>query len=455
MTGPDLVPAGSTVAHAVIDGEGRLVMAEPALDTLNRRAGGTIGQPVAVPALAMLIGLARRLGIVISRRVVVADEHGDVELWVRLQPERDGVRLAASGWRERPGWTSPVDRRDKEAARPAVDADWRWECDAALRLIRLTTDAGPRNGFDAVALIGKPFTALFDLPSNASIIDALARQQPFADVAATLRAGEGCATLSAAVRRDEAERFAGFVGTARFVEPAPRPADPAASVPAFTAGLDRVLRRPLAQIVANADSIHAGTDGPVGSDYVGYAADIAQAGRHLLAMIDDLVDLQAVERPDFSPAADRIDLADVAGRAAGLLGVRAVQAGVVIERPLAGTRLWASGDFRRTLQILVNLLGNALRYAPRGSIVLITPERGDGSVAISVVDEGKGVAPADQERVFEKFERVDPSEPGGSGLGLYIARRLARSMEGDLTLVSVPDEGARFTLSLPAAPEQG
>lgn len=451
MTGPDLIPAGSAVSHATIDGEGRLVMAEPALAALNRRAGGDVGAPLAVPALASLVGIARRLGIVISRQLTVADESGDVDLWVRVQPEGDGIRLVASGWRERPGWARPaVDRRDGGE----VDADWRWECDAGLRLTRLTIDAGRRGGFDAVALVGQPLTALFDLGSGAPVINALARREPFADVEATLRAGEGRVVLSAVVRRDGADRFAGFLGSARAIDsaPAPRPASTTA-VPAFTAGLDRVLRRPLAQIVANADSIHAGTDGPVGPDYVGYAADIAQAGRHLLAMIDDLVDLHAVERPDFAPAIDRIDLADVAGRAAGLLGVRATQAGVVIERPLEGTRLWASGDFRRALQILVNLLGNALRYAPRGSIVLIAPKRGDGMVTVSIVDEGKGIAPADQRRIFEKFERVDPSEPGGSGLGLYIARRLARSMGGDLTLASMPDEGARFTLSLPAAPD--
>ena len=64
----------------------------------------------------------------------------------------------------------------------------------------------------------------------------------------------------------------------------------------------------------------------------------------------------------------------------------------------------------------------------------------------------KGVAPEDQVRIFEKFERVDPSEAGGNGLGLYIARRLARAMQGDLTVESAPGEGARFVLTLPADP---
>ena len=67
-----------------------------------------------------------------------------------------------------------------------------------------------------------------------------------------------------------------------------------------------------------------------------------------------------------------------------------------------------------------------------------------------VADQGKGIAVEDQARIFGKFERVDASEPGGNGLGLYIARRLARAMGGDLTVESAPGEGARFTLTLPA-----
>jgi signal transduction histidine kinase len=74
----------------------------------------------------------------------------------------------------------------------------------------------------------------------------------------------------------------------------------------------------------------------------------------------------------------------------------------------------------------------------------------DGAKACAVVaDQGKGIAPEDQERIFAKFERVDPTEPGGSGLGLYIARRLARAMGGDIAVESAPGEGSRFTLTLP------
>jgi len=97
----------------------------------------------------------------------------------------------------------------------------------------------------------------------------------------------------------------------------------------------------------------------------------------------------------------------------------------------------------------VNLIGNAVRYAPPGTTVAVTATAQDGVAAVTVADRGKGIALQDQARVFEKFERVDPAEPGGSGLGLYIARRLARAMGGDIILDSAPGEGARFTLALP------
>jgi signal transduction histidine kinase len=234
------------------------------------------------------------------------------------------------------------------------------------------------------------------------------------------------------------------------VEVAPAP-PPIGVTGQFNARLERVLRGPLGRIIANADSIHAGADGPLDPHYADYAADIASAGRHLLGLVDDLVDLEAIERDDFAVEAETIDLADVARRAAGLLSVRAADAGVTIDRTDTQRPLPAVGEFRRTLQIMVNLIGNAVRYSPRGGTVwLRLQQEGDRAVAI-VADQGRGIAVADQARVFEKFERIDPSEPGGSGLGLYIARRLARAMGGDLTVDSAPGAGARFVLSLPAA----
>ena len=447
----------SPIAHAIVAPDGSLSFADPALIALNQRAGGMRGAPLAVPQLATIARLARRLGIVVSRGVVVADDETDVDLWVRAQPDGENVRLTVSGWREIAAWRPARPAPDAQNDFLGSDTDWRWETDSALRLTFVTLDAGPKHGFDAFALLGQPLTAMFALDAGTDgtlpILDSLARRRAMAAQPAHLRSSGRAVTLTANVRHDASGDFAGFVGVARMVvEDVPAPVAADTLSPTFTSGLDKALRIPLARIVANADSINAQADGPVQHDYADYAADIASAGRHLLELVDDLVDLQAVERPDFMLAPEPIDLADVARRAAGLLTVRAANAEVTIVRPAMDVRIPALGDFRRVLQVLVNLVGNAVRYSPPGSQVSVSVERNDTRAIVVVADQGKGVAPEDQVRIFEKFERVDPSEAGGNGLGLYIARRLARAMQGDLTIESAPGEGARFVLTLPADP---
>ncbi|MCU6452557.1 HAMP domain-containing histidine kinase [Sphingomonas sp. A2-49] len=436
------------VSHAMLDAEGRLVAADPAIMALNDHAGGALGTPLAVPQLATVVRLARRLGVLVSRAVTVGDDDADIDLWVRVQPDGAGTRLTVSGWRElRP--------RIVATPRAAVieTGDLCWETDAALRLTFVSIEAARRIGVDALALLGRPLTMLFALDEAGEgalpILEAVARRTPLHDQPARLRANDMAVSLTARIKRDAAGEFAGLDGVARAADapPAPRPVSMA---PGFTDGLDRALRAPLARIIAHADTIHAEAEGPVQRDYIDYASDIANAGRHLLGLVDDLVDLQAVEGPDFAVEAEPIDLADVARRAAGLLSVRAANAGVAIARPLPELRIPTTGDFRRALQIMVNLIGNAVRYTPEGGVVTVTAAQAGDRVVAIVADQGKGIAPADQARIFDKFERVDPSEAGGNGLGLYIARRLAEAMGGALTVESVPGEGARFTLTLPA-----
>jgi signal transduction histidine kinase len=451
------VDAGLPPVHGFVDRDGRLVDAGPRLGDLNTRAGGALGEPFAVPQVAVLARLAQRLGITVARHVLVADGPDEVELWVRADPVEDGVRLELSGWKLRAPWTPPVDpaRRDRDLL--LQGADWWWETDATLRLTALAAGA-VQHGVAPENALGKPLASLFALEMDAEgampMLGVLTVHQSFEGQAATVRVTGQAVTLSALPTLNAEGLFAGYIGAVRAeTREAPQPADdrPGDPLDAFSARLDRALRTPLGRIIANADSIHAQTEGPIRRDYADYASDIASAGRHLLGLVDDLVDLQAVERPDFAPAAEPIDLADIGRRAAGLLGVRAAERGVKIDAPQDLDKAPATGEFKRVLQVLVNLIGNAVRYSPDGGMVWIRTHRDRGTAVIIVADQGKGIAPEDQVRIFEKFERVDPSEPGGSGLGLYIARRLARAMGGDLTVDSALGQGARFMLTLPGA----
>jgi PAS domain-containing protein/two-component sensor histidine kinase len=453
-----------------VDADGRLVSADPALLALHRRAGGREGGVLAVPQIAALARLARRLGIAISRAAIAADGDRDLDLWVRAEPQGRDVALAITGWTERAAAAS-VSSPDARGAEREADflraaADWMWETDESLRLTSLSAGAAAAIGRAPGEMIGKQLTRLFRFRESADgslpILSALAEQSRFEGQAAELRTGSHARyALSGVPLIDGMGRFAGFRGSASTVRSQPAglpanddgggwPADaPAAGKPAFGERLDKALRLPLDQIIFNAETISAQPDGPLQTDYASYACDIAAAARHLLALVDDLVDLQAIERPDYAPDVEPMDLADVARRAAGLLAVRAADRKVRIDRPGEDERLPVTGEFKRSLQVMMNLIANAVRYTPEGGAVWIRTEEEGHFASIVVADQGKGIAQEDQARIFEKFERVDPTEPGGTGLGLYIARRLARAMGGDITVESAPGQGARFTFTLP------
>ncbi len=106
--------------------------------------------------------------------------------------------------------------------------------------------------------------------------------------------------------------------------------------------------------------------------------------------------------------------------------------------PRARETVPAIGEFRRVLQVLLNLLGNAIRYAPEGSQVWLRVEQDEGRARVVVADQGEGLSEAQQARAFDKFERLGRSGDGGTGLGLYISRRLARAMGGKLLVESAP-----------------
>lgn len=440
-------------AEARIDADGRLVAADPRFADLNARAGGRLGAPLALPPVATVARLAHRLGILVSRSVLVGEADGDVELWVRAEPDGEGTRLEVSGWRDAEPWSPPGEPDVRAAELIRSGAAWLWEADASLTFRYLPVEAGAEWGFDAAGLIGEPLTRLFRLAGDAEgdlpLIDALAQGRGFEDQAAQLRPTGRAVRLAAAPQLDGAGRFCGFLGAVFAAEPDERSEDDAELMTnAFSRRLDRVLRVPLTRIIANADLIRE-TDS-VGPAYDEYAADIAAAGRHLLGLVDDLVDLQAIERPDFAPAAEPIDLADVARRASGLLQVRAGERRVRVDKPRGEDSQPAVGEFRRALQVLVNLVGNAIRHSPEDGMVWIRLGREGDRAAVIVADQGRGIAPEDQERIFEKFARLEPGEATGSGLGLYIARRLARAMGGDVTVDSAPGQGARFVFTLPA-----
>lgn len=300
-------------------------------------------------------------------------------------------------------------------------------------------------GTTAEEAIGKPLTRFLKLEENEGgelplLVAATSRTEFEGQRARPRRGSEDVLILRGVPVSSPEGRFAGFQGEAagEFEAGQLAPDDAAAQLDEI---IDEALRSPLDRIIESADRIVQQSEGPLRSDYAEYAGDIAAAARHLLSVIRSMNGEAEQDR-------NRVDLVALSTEAIGLLEPTARARSVsIVSEP--SRQIPAHGDLRGVIQILVNLLGNAVRHSPEGATVTITFDRADGFARAHVADQGPGIAPEDQQRIFERGESAGGS--GGSGLGLAIARRLAQSMGGDIGLESEPGQGARFTLSLPSA----
>ena len=427
-----------------VDAIGRLVEADPMLADLQAEAGSEIGAKLALPQLAAVARLVRKLGISVSRPAVVAGRDHDVEMWVRAEPAGEEVLLFIEKWRNRPPAPSRLEIAAGDGDLIGKAARNSWATDDELRFTSVSPELAEFMNIEASEAVGQPLTRLLRLEEGEDgampLLSAVAARTAFAAQPAIARAaGNQRLMLSGEPVSGEDGGFVGFRGRALPDHiPLPEAANEGTTI---DPALDQALRSPLARIIQAAEGIVERADGPLRSDYAAYAGDIAAAARHLLSVIRSMVDQPA-------EATSVIDLAALAGEAIALVQPQAEERAVRLE--LRGEPVIpVHGDRRGVVQILVNLLGNAVRHSPADGLVTLELTKGDEFGEAGIADQGKGIAVADQERIFEKFERLE--EGGGAGLGLAIARRLARSMGGEIALVSAPGEGARFTLSLPLA----
>lgn len=430
-----------------VDQDGRLVEADAPLERLQVEAGSALGRPLALPQLAALARAAASLGVPLSRALVAADSHHDLDLFVRAEPRSDGVVLTIERWVSRsaaPPRLSLVESMAEEDQVPAAST-FEFATDEALNLIEISSALADLVGRNAEACIGQPLTALFRLVEESDgampLLVALATRAPVEAQRAMVRGGGADEYLiDADPLTDTAGKFIGFQALVR------REGEPdevlVQGKSTFDESLDEALRSPLARIISAADHIVERGDGPLRSDYANYASDIAAAGRHLLSVIRSMGDSGAA-------AAQSVDLAKLSDEAVALVQPLADARRIELAVETLDAPLLANGEARAIVQVLVNILGNAIRHSPDEGTVAVVFERDGHECRITVADQGQGIARSDQQRIFERYERVGDS-PDGSGLGLAISQRLARSMRGDITLESAPGEGARFTLTLPA-----
>lgn len=457
-----MAPGAVIVARGRCEGSDVLAVADEALAALQRACGGAVPGQLAIPALLELTRKAWHYRMKLARVFQAQDGDNAVSAWVEIVPDDDGLTLALSNWRVTPLATATaadaVASEADEGAMLAQVADLHARLDARQAVLAIGRSNAPLEALGAAMRdgFGRPWTDFVTIPG-------VAHRQPMhwrlidgAEVSVDDLAARWQARLVPVPGDGAAAGFDLYLIPVA-IEAVPAGDVPATANHAVPEALDGVLgrdlapalRQPITRIIANAETIRTRLAGPLADEYANYAADIAEAARHLLGLVEDLADLDAIEAPGFAPVPDAIDLADAARRAAGILGVRASERGITVEVPGESEAMAAVGEWRRVLQVLLNLLGNALRYAPEGSQVHLTVARVGERAVVTVADQGAGLSPQQQAKVFDKFERLGRSGDGGSGLGLYISRRLARAMGGDLKVASAPGEGARFTLELP------
>jgi signal transduction histidine kinase len=243
----------------------------------------------------------------------------------------------------------------------------------------------------------------------------------------------------------------------------------------FLANVSHELRTPLAAIVGFVDLLRDGSYGELAPRMVSPVERIQASAEHLQALVDQILDLARLSagRLDVhrEPLSLRAFVIDVASEVEPLV----IERGLTLSLQVPATLPKISTDPTHLRQILVNLLGNAVKFTTAGGITVRARFVPDGAVtdyvrsaanrpllaaggswiALQVVDSGIGIAERDLERIFEEFEQVSPgsrgdSERRGTGLGLSITRRLARLLDGDITVESAPGEGSTFTCWLPA-----
>jgi PAS domain S-box-containing protein len=225
----------------------------------------------------------------------------------------------------------------------------------------------------------------------------------------------------------------------------------------FLATMSHELRTPLNAVIGFAEIIRGELLGPVGTpEYRDCANDIHESGRHLLALISDILDFVKAESGNLRIDVDEVDLDDLARRTVRLLRPQADQRQVsLMFRPGAAEAI-VTGDERRLHQILLNLVGNALKFTPaRGIVEIAIEEQNAEAVVIAVRDTGIGIAESDLERVRQPFQQVDGTlarRHEGAGLGLAICDRLVRLHGGSLSLVSTIGTGTTARVTLPRQP---
>jgi signal transduction histidine kinase/DNA-binding response OmpR family regulator len=219
----------------------------------------------------------------------------------------------------------------------------------------------------------------------------------------------------------------------------------------FMANMSHELRTPLNAIIGYSEMLKDETEGLVDAEVLADLDKIRNAGKHLLALINDVLDLSKIEAGKMKLECENVDLGALLEEVASTIKpmIDRNNNRFELERPATLEPLWADG--MRLKQCLLNLLSNASKFTQAGTVTLAVRREGE-DVVLDVRDTGIGIPPEKLDRLFQQFSQVDASTTrkyGGTGLGLAISREFCRLMGGDILVQSTPDVGSVFSIRLP------
>jgi signal transduction histidine kinase/HAMP domain-containing protein len=219
----------------------------------------------------------------------------------------------------------------------------------------------------------------------------------------------------------------------------------------FLANMSHELRTPLNAIIGYTEMMADGLYGEVGEKAQGILERVQNNGRHLLGLINDVLDLSKIEAGQLSLTVEQYSVADMVATVLSATESLARTKGLALRSAVAPGLPTGNGDARRLTQVLLNLVGNAIKFTDSGSVEVRAKQSGD-RFEFAVIDSGFGIASEDQARIFDEFQQVDNSstrKKGGTGLGLSISRKIVELHGGRITVDSEVGKGSTFKVIVP------
>jgi signal transduction histidine kinase len=222
----------------------------------------------------------------------------------------------------------------------------------------------------------------------------------------------------------------------------------------FLATMSHELRTPLNAIIGFSELLHEQMFGELNEQQLAYVDDVLAAGRHLLSLINDVLDLAKIEAGRMELDLGPVSIADVLQSGMTMHGERASRAGIALGLRVEPDDVVVTADERRIRQVVFNLLSNAIKFTPHDGRIDISALLRDGQVEVAVADNGPGIPAADVERIFEEFDQgSEGRHVDGTGLGLPLSRKFVELHGGRLWVESTLGAGSTFRFTLPVEQE--